>query len=196
VLSTLSYIAFLGAASGSPAMCAVPLAMALALWLGSVVHVALARRNAGRTPRTSAVVVASLALLVVGNLEGMAYRRTVAEAFKIPSGSMIPTLQVGDHLFVDKRAVTPKRGDVVVYNYMRDPSKQFIKRCVAIGGDIVELHDEVISVNGVPLDDKPVPGLCAYEDYDEDQDRWVSRRCRAYPSRRLLGARRQPRQQP
>jgi signal peptidase I len=179
-LGALSYLACLAAADNNLTLCALAFAAMTVLWLASVVHVGFAIGNAGRRPRAALVVAAILALIVVGNLEAAAYRRSLVEAFKIPSGSMIPTLQWGDHVFVDKRAVTPKRGDVIVFNYMRDPSKQFIKRCIATGGDMVEMREDIPVVNGVPLEDKPVPGPCAYEDYDEQQDRIESRQCLAF----------------
>ena len=78
----------------------------------------------------------------------------VVQAFKIPSGSMIPTLLVGDHLFVNKfiygvkipyfrktiiPVTDPKRGDVVVFIYPQDRSKDFIKRVIGIAGDKIEM---------------------------------------------------------
>ena len=75
----------------------------------------------------------------------------VVEAFKIPSGSMIPTLLVGDHLLVSKftyKFTEPKREDIVVFKYPDDPSRNFIKRIIAVGGDSVEVRDKVVYVNG------------------------------------------------
>jgi len=78
------------------------------------------------------------------------------QAFKIPSGTMLPTLQIGDHLLVDKGAYKthePRRGDVIVFPYPRDPSKNFIKRVVAVGGDTIEIRHKVVSLNGSTVDD-------------------------------------------
>ena len=75
------------------------------------------------------------------------------EAFKIPSGSMIPTLSIGDHIFVNKfiygvkipyfrktiiPITDPKRGDVIVFVYPQDRSKDFIKRVIGTAGDKIE----------------------------------------------------------
>lgn len=88
------------------------------------------------------------------------------EAFKIPSGSMIPTLMVGDHIFVNKfvyglripftkkRIITfgtPRRGEAIVFMYPVDESKDFIKRVVGLPGDRILLQGEGISVNGNPV---------------------------------------------
>lgn len=78
-------------------------------------------------------------------------RMFIVEAFKIPSGSMIPTLLVGDHLLVNKfiyRFTTPQRGDVIVFKYPDDPSRNFIKRIRAVGGDTVEVREKVLYING------------------------------------------------
>jgi signal peptidase I len=180
LLSALGYVSFIGAASGNMTLVVIGLALALVALLASVVHVAFAVGNSGRTPRTLHVVLAALVLLGIGDIEGALYRKTFAEAFKIPSGSMIPTLQIGDHIFADKRAPKPQRGDIIVFDYMQDPTKQFIKRCIAIGGDTVEMRDNVPVINGVPLVDRPVPGPCTYDDYDEAQDKWEPRDCIAF----------------
>lgn len=91
-------------------------------------------------------------------------RAYVIQAFKIPSGSMIPTLLIGDHILVnkfifgtklpfsDKRILnltTPRKGDIVVFKYPEDPSKDFIKRVIGVEGDIVEERNKVMFVNGV-----------------------------------------------
>ena len=104
---------------------------------------------------------------------------TKYKAFKIPAGSMIPALQVGDHIMVDRRIKTVQRGDVVVFRYPKDPSKDFVKRVVAVGGDTVEMHDHVLSINGKPLPSRKLGEPCSYEDFDEEQERWDSRPCSA-----------------
>lgn len=79
-------------------------------------------------------------------------RMFVIEAFKIPSGSMIPSLLVGDHLLVSKFAYKfgePKRGDIVVFKYPDDPSRNFIKRIIGVGGDTIEIREKVVYVNGI-----------------------------------------------
>ncbi|MBI3591957.1 MAG: signal peptidase I [Nitrospirae bacterium] len=99
-------------------------------------------------------------------LLALVIRAYVVQAFKIPSGSMIPTLLIGDHILVnkfiygtkipfsDKRILSitkPKRGDIVVFKYPEDLNKDFIKRVVGVEGDIVEERNKVIFVNGKPV---------------------------------------------
>jgi signal peptidase I len=90
-------------------------------------------------------------------------RTFVAQAFKIPTGSMEDNLLVGDHLFVNKFIYAPhwrtplhalmpyrdvRRGDVVVFKYPQDPERDFIKRAVAVGGDLIEVRAKGVTVNG------------------------------------------------
>ena len=90
-------------------------------------------------------------------------RTFVVQAFKIPSGSMKPTLQVGDHILVNKfiygvkipylstvvlPVKDPQRGDIVVFKFPVDPRKDFIKRVIAVPGDVVEIRDKTIFING------------------------------------------------
>lgn len=90
-------------------------------------------------------------------------RAFVIQAFKIPSGSMKPTLLIGDHILVNKfiygikipftdrhiiQSTKPKRGDVVVFKWPRDESKDFIKRVIGIEGDKIEIKNDVLYVNG------------------------------------------------
>ena len=89
-------------------------------------------------------------------------RSFVVEPFRIPSGSMIPTLQIGDFILVNKFAYglrdpafhtlfwsngLPQRGDIVVFRYPIDPSKDYIKRIVGIPGDRIAYRDKTLYVN-------------------------------------------------
>ena len=106
-------------------------------------------------------------------------RSFLFEPFKIPSGSMIPTLLVGDLILVNKfhygirlpvinRKVVdnndPRRGDVVVFRFPSDPSIDYIKRVVGLPGDVVDFRNQRLSINGkeVPTQRLPEPGF-----YDE-----------------------------
>jgi signal peptidase I len=95
-------------------------------------------------------------------------RTYVVQAFKIPSGSMEKNLLVGDHILVNKfifgparwsweRKVLPlrdvRRGDVVVFKFPLDPSRDFIKRAVGVPGDTVKLVDKRLYVNGKRVED-------------------------------------------
>ncbi|HMK35906.1 MAG TPA: signal peptidase I [Desulfomonilaceae bacterium] len=105
------------------------------------------------------VVAVVLAILI---------RALFFQAFKIPSSSMEPTLLIGDHILVNKfiygiripftkarwpQFVQPRRGDVIVFVYPEDRTKDFIKRVVAVGGDTVEIRDKKVFLNGKPAED-------------------------------------------
>lgn len=99
-------------------------------------------------------------------------RSFLFEPFKIPSGSMIPTLQVGDLILVSKFHYgirlpvinkkildnhDPARGDVMVFRYPRDPSIDYIKRVVGIPGDEIRYIDKILYVNGQRISKEPLP---------------------------------------
>lgn len=115
-------------------------------------------------------------------LLALVLRVFVLEAFKIPSGSMVPTLLIGDHLFVSKfiygiripfinkqfwQATEPQRGDVIVFNAPRDESKDLIKRVAGVPGDEITLVDEVVHINGVAQERKLVKSDFQYFDFHE-----------------------------
>lgn len=97
-------------------------------------------------------------------------RSFLVEPFKIPSGSMIPTLLVGDYILVNKYTYgirvpvinkkiielnSPSRGDVVVFRYPVDPSLDYIKRVVGLPGDKVEYRNKRLTINGQPVPMRP-----------------------------------------
>jgi signal peptidase I len=88
--------------------------------------------------------------VVVGQLFIWTIKNNVARAYKTPSSSMAPTLLVGDHLVADMRiykSQKPQRGDIIIFEFPRDPSKDFIKRVIAIEGENVELINNKIYIN-------------------------------------------------
>lgn len=115
------------------------------------------------------------------------FRSVFFEPFKIPSGSMIPTLLIGDFILVNKFSyglkvpfsdwfsdpiyITgpshPERGDVIVFKYPQDTSLNYIKRVVGLPGDTIEMIDKVIYINGQPIVTKEVDGKSIMEDMDE-----------------------------
>jgi signal peptidase I len=83
-------------------------------------------------------------------------RLFLLEAFNTPSGSMSPTLLVGDHFFVNKLARRPERGDVVTYDYPLDPQTSFVKRVIGLPGDTVAIQQNQLVVNGQPVARRPL----------------------------------------
>lgn len=95
-------------------------------------------------------------------------RTFVVQAFKIPSGSMLPTLLIGDHLLVNKFIYgiripftgkllvpikKPKQGDIVVFRFPKDRSVDYIKRVIGTPGDTVEIKNKKVFINGKPMND-------------------------------------------
>ncbi len=101
--------------------------------------------------------------IIIAVILALVIRTFVVQAFKIPSASMEDTMLIGDHLlvnkfiygmkipFTDKRILKirdPKRGDVIVFEYPEDPSKDFIKRVIGTPGDVVQVINKKVYVNG------------------------------------------------
>ena len=103
--------------------------------------------------------------LITALLVALFLRAFVVEAFKVPSGSMLPSILIGDHLFVNKflygirvpftkhwlyHLQEPERGETVVFIYPVDERKDFIKRVVGLPGDHIVLEGTEVRINGEP----------------------------------------------
>lgn len=80
----------------------------------------------------------------------------IIQGFYIPSGSMRPTLEVGDRIFVNKfiyRFKEPARRDLIVFYYPNDPTKKYIKRLIGLGGETVEIIEGQVYIEGQPLEE-------------------------------------------
>jgi signal peptidase I len=133
-------------------------------------------------------------------LIALALRAFVIEAFKIPSSSMYPTVEINDHIFVNKfiyglripftnvklfELRTPERGEVIVFRYPCEMDNDYIKRVVALEGDTVEVRCNVVYVNGVPVPSHMVESgqTCSYRDQPLQRkagDDWVTAQCSRY----------------
>ncbi|MDD4358125.1 MAG: signal peptidase I [Smithellaceae bacterium] len=106
--------------------------------------------------------------IIIAILIAVVIRTLVIQAYKIPSRSMVPTLLIGDHLLVNKfiygikipviRTIllpvsNPERGDIIVFIYPNDRSKDYIKRVIGVAGDKIEIRNKDIFVNDKPYKD-------------------------------------------
>lgn len=104
--------------------------------------------------------------IIIAIILALLIRTFIVQAFKIPSGSMIPTLLVGDHIlvwkiiygvkipFTDQYLIEfgdPQKGDIIVFKFPKDEEKDFIKRVMGVPGDTIELRDKKVLLNGKPL---------------------------------------------
>ncbi|TKJ40399.1 signal peptidase I [candidate division LCP-89 bacterium B3_LCP] len=139
-------------------------------WLKKRRDKRIARRRAKGAVRDTLEFIVTLTIMV------FFIRTTVVEAYRIPSSSMEDTLLIGDFLMVNKFLYgirtpdwigvpftglgfdvphtrlpgirEPKRGDIIVFKYPKDPSQNYIKRCVGLPGDTIEIRNKILFVNG------------------------------------------------
>ncbi len=130
--------------------------------------------EAATKPRRKSIVREYGEAIVVAVLLALVIRAFVVQAFTIPSGSMMDTLLVGDYILVNKFLYGPEvpftdahlpglrdpaRGDIIVFKYPNDETRDFIKRIIAVGGQTVQVKDNRAFVDGQPLDEPYVrPG--------------------------------------
>ncbi|MEO8358662.1 MAG: signal peptidase I [Vicinamibacteria bacterium] len=117
-------------------------------------------------PPSKSVLREYLEMLVGAVVLALFVRAFIFQAFKIPTGSMEPNLLIGDHLLVDKLIFSPslgfvedllfakrpiQRGDVLVFKFPEDPTRDFIKRVIGLPGETFEIQDKQVLINGKAL---------------------------------------------
>jgi len=123
---------------------------------GIGIEMIIERKKSGLRENVEAILIAVVLALFI--------RTFIVQAFKIPSGSMMNTLLIGDHILVNKfiygvkipftngknliPIFDPQRRDIVVFKYPEDPEKDFIKRVVGVAGDTIEVKEKELYVNG------------------------------------------------
>ena len=104
--------------------------------------------------RTRSLLREYVESLIIAVLLALAIRGFIVQAFVIPSGSMLPTLQIGDYVLVNKFLYTfqpIRRGDIIVFKFPKDESRDFIKRVIGLPGEILEIQGPQVFINGKPL---------------------------------------------
>jgi signal peptidase I len=129
---------------------------------------AVGPKRGHKSKKRKSIIRENIEAILIALLIAIVVRTFAVQAFKIPSGSMLETLQIGDHILVNKIVFgtpidipftninlfwmpgfyKPQRNDIIVFKYPEDPQRDFIKRAVAVGGDVVEVKDKVLYVNG------------------------------------------------
>ncbi len=144
----------------------------------------MVENNKSKKEKIKSKVQEYIEAIIIAILIALVIRTFVIQAFKIPSRSMVPTLLVGDQILVNKfiygvkipylrktiiPVTNPEKGDIVVFIYPNDRSKDFIKRVIGIAGDKIEIKNKKIFINdkeysdsyGVYSDNLIYPAQCS-----------------------------------
>jgi signal peptidase I len=121
-------------------------------------------------PRKKSLALEYIEAIFIPVLLALVLRQLAVQAFTIPSGSMMDTLLIGDYILVNKFLFgseipftdyhlpgirSPEHGDIIVFRYPNDESRDFIKRIIAVGGDTVQVRDNRVWLNGAPGRGRP-----------------------------------------
>ena len=122
--------------------------------------------------------------IVIAVCLALSVRTFVVQAFKIPSGAMKPTFLIGDHFLVNKfiygvkipfldRIIipvkNPKRGDIVVFKWPKDESKDFVKRIIGVEGDVIEIKNDILYINGEGVSSEYIEEFYDDDDFNVDK---------------------------
>ena len=151
-------------------MCAAAFVSA-SLWTRRRTGAPPARRGHGRGTLREAVVILGPAIVCA-----LLLRTLVAEPFVVPTGSMLPTLQIGDHVYASKfDAGLPERGQIAVFRHPGGEDRRLIKRVVGLPGDVIEMRSGMLAINGMPVPRCKV-GEVPYRDRDYSTMIWSNER--------------------
>jgi signal peptidase I len=130
----------------------------ISVFLFTLIDSILIAKNPDNTLKLKPLIgysILVIASIVNSSLVQPAISKTIKakyiQAFHIPSISMMPSLLIGDHLLVNKQTYkknSPKRGDIIIFDFPEDTSKTFIRRVVGIGGDVIEIRNKQLYING------------------------------------------------
>ena len=99
------------------------------------------------------IIICVYGFITQPTLESLA-KSNFSQAFKIPSGAMLDTMKIGDHIMCNKityKFNEPKRGDIVIFPYPKTPSVSYVKRVIGLGGESIEIREKEVFINGNPL---------------------------------------------
>jgi signal peptidase I len=149
-----------GLAPAASARLVIPLvALQAVLWIAGIVVTCLA--EPGEFRGWNRTVVVALAIVAGNQVLNRGVKKTAAEGFSIPAGSMAPTLLIGDHVMVAKALVgAPARGDVIVFQYPLGPETLYIKRVIGLPGETVAIVNNQVLIDGKPLAVRPLDDAC------------------------------------
>lgn len=134
-------------------------AAALIVWLGSLIDAVVQSKRQEQSyelrPYNRVIVYVVYGLAVATGIEVATsiVKNQFVQAFRIPSGSMSPTLLPGDYVLADKRpaARRPSRGDIAVFRFPKESRLMFLDRVVGVGGDTLELRDKALLIGSEPV---------------------------------------------
>jgi signal peptidase I len=148
--------------------------------IADAIRVVLERPSAGAPPASKLRWLHMPVIFLAAVALALGLRVFVNEPYRNPSAAMVPTLEVGDHMFANKLAMrlgAPEVGDIIVFRNPCTPEKDFVKRVVALAGDTVEVRCDRLYRNGVEVPAETVAAPCTYDDYQEDREQWQKTDC-------------------
>ena len=134
----------------------------VAVYLFIIVDAIVIARNPDNTLKLKPIIGYSIlvGILILNSNVTSAFstiiRDDFIQAYKIPSGGMLPTLLIGDHILIDKHVYkdnSPQKRDIIVFKYPKEPERMFIKRIVGINGDTIEIKNKQLYINNTVVDE-------------------------------------------
>jgi len=158
---------------------ALAYAIMLAVHVAAAIDAFLCLRGTTAPGNRKLAVIAVVTIILLSQI----WRVLAVEAFRIPSTSMNPTVEIGDHISVDKLSKlwrSPARADVVVYHMPCEPDRDYVGRVIAVASDTVEVRCDVVYVNKSAVTNRLVDKDARYRDYDENTHEWRMVSCSRY----------------